>query len=225
METARKNFRRLMQFLKDQEEIEVVSIGDLMERFAYQPEFIRKKDLQRIAETILSEKQVVYDEVYSPSEVFAGLTLSINEFAQEGKIPGKLICESPLGPMAMPPEQSGVSSVSREQLFELAETCRDVIRNQGYLPSGLTIGGEDIGTGSLLQLFSSAYLDLLKKKPRDNYEVLAFDAYPREMEESIISEVEDCKHWVVHRPDLDMSHLAEMTRMQLWTLKPAHERQ
>ena len=62
--------------------------------------------------------------------------------------------------------------------------------------------------------------EILKK---ESYEVITFDSYPKANEEIIIGEVEDYKHWIVHRTDLDMSYLAEMTRMQLWTLKPAHE--
>ena len=225
MVTARKNFKRLMQFLKDQESIEVVTISDLMERFSYQPDFINKKDLLRIAEKIGSANQVVYDDVYSPSEVFAALAQSLQEYAQNGKLPAKLQREAPLGPMTMPPEKSGVSSVSREQLFELAEASWDFIRNQGHLPSKLMVGEASIGTGSLVQVFSAAYLDISEKKQRDSYEVGSCDAYPKEYAERIISEVESYKHWIVHRTDLDMSHLAEMTRMQLWTLKPAHENQ
>jgi len=223
MVTARKNFKRLMQFLKDQENIEVVTISDLMERFSYQPDFISGKDLMRIAEKIRSTNQVVYDDVYSPSEVFAALSQSLQEFAQGGKMPGKLQRESPLGPMEMPPEASGTSMVSLEEVFELAAASRDVVRNQGHLPSKLMVGEAIVGTGSLLHLFSTVYIDLAGKEQRDSYEVISFDAYPKEYEEIITSEVENCKHWIVHKTDLDMSHLAELTKMQLWTLKPAHE--
>jgi len=59
---------------------------------------------------------------------------------------------------------------------------------------------------------------------KEAYEVIPFDSYPKENEEAIISEVESYKDWIVHRPDLDMAHLVELTRMQLWTMKPAHER-
>lgn len=65
MVTARKNFKRLMQFLKEQERVELVTIGDLMERFSYQPEIISRKDLLRIAGKIRLDQQVVYDEYYS----------------------------------------------------------------------------------------------------------------------------------------------------------------
>ncbi len=37
METARDNFRRLMVFLKEREDIRIVSYHELMERFSYQP--------------------------------------------------------------------------------------------------------------------------------------------------------------------------------------------
>ena len=63
-----------------------------------------------------------------------------------------------------------------------------------------------------------------RKVEKATYEVIPFDCYPKEYEEDIIGEVMSYKHWIVHRTDLDMAHLAEMTRMQLWTLKPAIER-
>ncbi len=224
METARKNFKRLMQFLKDQEDIEVVTISDLMERFSYQPDYISKKDLLKIAEKIVSMEQVVYDDVYAPSEVFAALAQSLQEYHLSGKIPAKLQRESPLGPMEMPPESAEVSSLHMDQVFELASASWDIVRNQGHLPSKLKIEEGSIGTGSLLHLFSRAYIDLRGKKQKDSYEIISFDAYPKELEETIISEVKDYKHWIVHRTDLDMSNLADLTRMQLWTLKPAHEK-
>jgi hypothetical protein len=224
METARKNFKRLMQFLKEQDYVELTTISDLMEKYSYQPDYIAKKDLIKIAGKIVSERQVVYDDFYSPAEVFTAITQSLLEYSQQGKIPGKLQRESPLGPMSMPPEVPEVSSVSLEQILELAGASREIIRNQGHLPSSLMLETKGIGTGSLLHLFSSAYLDITEKTEKDLYEVIPFDAYPNEHSEDIIGEVVSYKDWIVHRTDLDMSHLAEMTRMQLWTLKPAIEK-
>jgi len=223
MVTARKNFKRLMQFLKDQENIEVVTIGDLMERFSFQPDWINKGDLQRVAKKISSTGQVVYDDVYSPAEVFAALAQSLQLYGESGKLPGKLQRQSPLGPMEMPSEIPGISTASFDQVIELAATAHDTLRNQGHLPFGLEAGEGSIGTGSLLHLFSRVYIDLAGKDKHDTYDVIPFDSYPKEYAEEIISEVESYKYWIVHRTDLDMSHLAEMTKMQLWTLKPAHE--
>jgi len=226
MSTARKNFKRLMQFLKEQEnlgKIEITTYSDLMKRFSYQPDQIKKTDLLRVAERVTSTGHVVYDDLYSPAEVFSGLTRSLLEFDGSGKVPGKLNRKSPLGPMTMPPESPELPSVSFEQLLELAALAADTLTNIGYLPAVLMVEDQRVGTGSLFQLFSAAYLDVSTGNQRESYEVLPFDPYPREHEEAMISEVESYKDWIVHRPDLDMSHLVAMTKMQLWTLKPAHE--
>ena len=126
--------------------------------------------------------------------------------------------------MVMPSDMQGAFSVSIDQVYDLAGASREIIRNQGHLPSELIMETKSIGTGSLLHLFSSAYLDILEKTERETYEVIPFDCYPKEHEEDIIGEVMSYKNWIVHRTDLDMAHLAEITRMQLWTLKPAIER-
>ena len=226
MVTAQQNFQRLMEFLKEQENqgmIEITTYGDLMERFSYQPDQIEKADLLRVAEAVTSSGQIVYDEVYSPAEVFSGLVQSLVEYAESGRVPGKLDRHSPLGPMSMPPDSPEIGSVSFDQLLELVAYAADTLTNLGYLPAMLELGDQMAGTGSLLHLFSTAYLDVCAGKQMESYRVIPFDPYPRGNEEAIISEVEGAKYWIVHRPDLDMSHLVAMTKMQLWTLKPAHE--
>jgi len=62
------------------------------------------------------------------------------------------------------------------------------------------------------------------RRPRPEYDVPAFEPYPRTNETKIVGEVEGYKGWPVHRPDLDMSRIVEFTKLQLWTLKPAHRR-
>lgn len=227
MATARKNFKRLMLFLKDQEaqeNIKITTYDDLMERFSYQPEQIKKSDLQWVAGEITSREQIVYDDIYSPAEVFTGLAQSLVNYGESGKVPGKLVRESPLGPMTMPPAKPELSSLSAEQALILAAQAADTLRNRGHLPAFLKVEDKLIGAGSLLHLFSKVYLDVSSGKKRDMYELIPFDSYPKENEEAIISEIEGYKTWIVHRPDLDMSHLVAMSRMQLWTMKPAHER-
>jgi hypothetical protein len=114
--------------------------------------------------------------------------------------------------------------VSFDQALELASMAHITIKENAALPSSLEVDGKQIGTGSLLQLFCRVYLDIHSGEIPDRYPVESFDPYPREHEEAIVSEVEGFKYWPVHRPDLDMSKLVLYTRLQLWTLKPAHER-
>ena len=196
-----------MQFLKDQENIEITTYSDLMERFSYQPDQIGKSDLRRVAEELTSTGQIVYDDLYSPAEVFAGLAQSLLEFGESGKVPGKLNRESPLGPMAMPPASPGVSSLTLDQALSLAALATDTLHNKGHLPAFLQVEDKSIGAGSLLHLFSAIYLDVSTGLLEEAYEVIPFDSYPRENEEAIISEVESYKDWIVHRPDLELRRL------------------
>ena len=95
------------------------------------------------------------------------------------------------------------------------------IEETNHLPSSLLYNGKKIGTGSLLALFSEMYLNIQHANLPDHIPTLSMEAYPSVNEENIINNVAACKGWPVHREDLDMSHLIEMTKLQLWTLKPA----
>jgi hypothetical protein len=224
METAKKNFRRLMEFLKSQDYITITTFNDLMERFSYQKDFITKKDLREYADNVLAQKSVVIDMNFSPGEMFSAFVRSLAEYAQTGKIQNKTERESPLGPMQMPDSIPGMTELSKIQAFTLVGEAHKWIRDRGYLPARLSVGEDWIGTGSLLALFSDMYLDILSGETEESYTIISFDSYPKENEMAIVSEVEGCKYWPVHKPDLDMSHLVKLTRQQLWTLKPARER-
>jgi len=82
----------------------------------------------------------------------------------------------------------------------------------------------EVGAGSLLALFSAVYADSLEGRLAETYTVPPFPPHPTENEAAIVEEVRGCKGWPVHREDLDMSDLVEMTRLQMWTLKPAQAR-
>lgn len=223
METARKNFRRLMVFLKEREDIRIVSYRELMERFSHQPESIHMKVLQDAAGRVMAENRVVIHGQLSPAEVFAALAHSIREYVRTGVLPRKVDRISPLGPMQMPVEEPGTTQVSQNQAFALAGEAAEFISADGSLPPRLTVDGESIGTGSLLALFSALFLDLSAGEPSESYNLIPFEVYPEEHAEEIIRRVEGCKSWPVHRRDLDMTQIVEFTRLQLWTLKPARE--
>jgi len=223
METARKNFRRLMQFLASEPGIRITTFSDLSERFSYQRDDITRKELAAYAGSVVKNKAIIPGQDFSPAEMFAALVASLDEISGEGKPPAKQDRISPLGPLEMPPREPGIDMLTMEQVFLLAAEARDMIISEGTLPAWLLVGDSQIGTGSLLVLFCDLYLDVVTGNMKDSYRTRSFDPYPVENEEAIVEAVEACKHWPVHNPDLDMSVLVEKTRLQLWTLKPARE--
>jgi hypothetical protein len=224
MATARKNFRRMMKYLKGRDDIEITTYRALTPRFAGQKETLTGDELRGIAGRTLRTKTLASTEDFSPAEALAGLARSVAEFARSGSLPQNLVTDHPLGPMEMPKAQPGISRVKLEDVYGLAREADEYIRRNGSLPASLSLGKARIGTGSLFALLSAVYADLASGKPRPEYDVPAFDPYPKTNEQEIIKQVEGYKTWPVHRRDLDMSKIVEFTKLQLWTLKPARRR-
>ena len=221
METAKKNFRRLIRYLRDRDDIELTTYRELADRFSYQRDSIRAEELERIAGHILKKQRVLGNDYYSPAEVFAALTESITAFDREGSLPGKVNINRPLGPLQMPPEIPETGYLSDKEAFRLARQAREHILETGHLPASLDPDGQEIGTGSLMALFSEVYLMIRAQESTEMFNVVSMEPYPSVNEAQIIREVAACKGWPVHREDLDMSGIIELTRLQLWTLKPA----
>jgi hypothetical protein len=221
MKTAKKNFRRLVRYLDARDDIELTTYRELSRRFSRQREVISRQDLNKIAAEIESEKKIVRKDHYSPAEIFAALSAALSEYNSTHSLPGKLSVQRPFGPLLMPSRDPEILVLPSDEALLLAIEAQQVILNTGHLPAFLKYHEKKIGAGSLLALFSSLYLDIENSDIPPQIEVLPMEPYPKENEIQIIREVEACKSWPVHREDLDMEYLAEMTRLQLWTLKPA----
>jgi hypothetical protein len=192
-----------------------------MKKFSYQKESITQTKLAEIASRILNEKKVVMDIHFSPAEVFYALVASITECQNAGLLPAEVMRSSPFGPKQLPIVRPEIDRVLRAQVFDLARKALEITKESNTLPHQLTLDNKAIGIGSLLALFSEVFLSLRAESIPREFRIPSFDAHPVDNLEAIVKSVEGCKSWPVHREDLDMSHIVEMTKMQLWTLKPA----
>ena len=228
METAKKNFRRLVRYLGDREDIELTTFRELAERFSHQRDTIGREDLERIAGRILEEERVITDDHYSPAEIFSALTDALCYYGTEGSLPAQVMVRRPFGPLEMPIREPGIDQIPATGILQLARSTLEAIEKTGHLPASLLYEGNRIGTGSLLALFSGLYTNIGDPARSihdpampEQFNVIPMEPYPSENAEQITEEVAACKGWPVHREDLDMGHLIEMTKLQLWTLKPA----
>jgi hypothetical protein len=224
METARKNFRRLVRWLKSRDDIEITTFRSLMGRFSGQKDTLTGAELDVLAAAALKTGALLPSEDFSPAEAFAGLAESIAAFETNGVLPGEVKVVHPFGPAGMPETRPGVSRLGPADVYRLAKEAHDHIRGTASLPAYLTAGEARIGTGALFALFAAAYLDMRGGRLRADYGVVPFEPYPRTHEKSCVDLIQGFKSWPVHRPDLDMARMIEQTRLQLWTLKPARRR-
>lgn len=221
MHTAQKNFRRLIQYLKSRDDIELTTYRELIGRFSFQKDEILQDDLGEIARRILKENRAVIDNYYSPAEVFAALAEALSYYIVEQQLPEQIIIRRPFGPLEMPSIDPEFESVSISDALNFSEKAVEQIKETNHLPSFLLYQDKSIGTGSLLALFSELYVKIQDSNLPDQIAMVSFEAYPSINEDAIIMDVASFKGWPVHREDLEMSHLLEMTKLQLWTLKPA----
>jgi hypothetical protein len=224
METAQNNFRRLVQYLKSRDDIELTTYRELTERFSYQKDVISKEELGSVAARILQERKVVIDDLFSASEIFSALVESLDYYKAEQELPVQVKIRRPFGPLEMPASTPEIDLVPAGGILELSGMALAHIDKTNHLPASLLYEGKKIGTGSLLALFSEMYNKIQDSQLPDFISTLALEPYPSVNEENIISSVAACKGWPVHRENLDMIHLIEMTKLQLWTLKPALEK-
>jgi len=225
MATAQKNFRRLIRALKDREDVELTTFRELMGHFGSQKEIISALELDEIARRTLKEKRIVTDEYFSPAEAFAALVTAISEGRRAGTMTPKIKVRHALGPWEVPPSKPHVTRVGKIDIDELADMASKYIDKFGSIPASLEIEGRRIGTGSLFVLFCAAYLDLRSGAMAEAYDIPSFDPYPRiPNEDEIMDQILSYKTWPVHRPDLNMDRIVELTKLQLWTLKPAQKR-
>jgi hypothetical protein len=224
MVTARKNFRRMMRWLKSRDDIEITTYRELMDVFGAQKETMTREELRAIAAAALDAKALAPTADFSPAEAFSGLARSIEGFRRTRELPKEMKTLRPVGPVETPPELPGATRVELVSVYALALAANEHIDRTGALPATLEAGSVRIGTGSLFALFSAVYLDLTANRLRPEYELVVFEPFPRTNEPDIVEAVEGYKTWPVHRQDLDMSRIVELTRLQLWTLKPARRR-
>ncbi len=224
MAAARKNFRRMMRWLKGRDDIEITTYRALMNVYGGQKETVTRADLREIARKTLELGSLAPSGDLSPAEAFSGLARAIAGYQKNGAVPESLDAIHPLGPLEMPPPGPAAASLKIEDVYGLARQAEGSIMPNGSLPAALEAGSARIGTGSLFALFCAVYLDLDAGRPRPAYDVPDFEPYPKTNEPKIVAEIEGYKTWPVHKPDLDMARLVEFTKLQLWTLKPARRR-
>ena len=91
MQTAQKNFRRVMQYLKERDDIELTTFADLMQRFSFQRSDISRKELGRIAGRIRDENRIVIHTYYSAGEIFDAAVEFLVWYKESGELPRGLI--------------------------------------------------------------------------------------------------------------------------------------
>ncbi len=181
MATARKNFRRMMRWLKGRDDIEITTYRALMDIYGAQKETMTREELRAIAAAALETKALAPTADFSPAEAFSGLARAIVGYQEKRASSRRAWRRSTLSARWRCPRRSReIASRRRSRTSTPWPAPRTNTSNgPGPCPASLEVGGVAIGTGSLFALFSAVYLDLDSGRPRPEYDVPEFEPYPR----------------------------------------------
>ena len=128
--TAQKNFRRLMRWIAERDDVEITTYRRLMEEYGRQKEVMTWGELVGIAENALETGSLAPTGDYSPAEIFAALARALKGFVKDRTL-RDLTVAHPLGPLEMPPAEPEVRQVRLDDVWTLAYAADEYIGRTG----------------------------------------------------------------------------------------------
>lgn len=218
---AQANFRKLCEYLRDHPDIEIIGLEEAGKRFASQPDEISRDTLSVYAEAAGEAAKPLLHAVFSPAELACAFAEAILQHATAGDVPPFVKRRNVLGPVSRPVIAEEKDAVTQAELVELCSGLAAHVEEHGRLPANLGIGDSRIGIGQFAWLAARAYQALARY---DRYERLHNRAIPRYPDTAF--EIDAWvrrslgEHWALPL-DFDCSRIAELARLQTWTMKPA----
>ena len=220
-ERAQANFRRLCRYLKQHTDVEVVGISEAARLFSTQPGQIARDALTFHAADVVAQEKPAFHAVYSPAEMTCGLAESILHHEQSGDLPDEVQRRDVLGPTSRPVVGSERDIVSHAELVDMCRQMVAAVSEDGCLPANLRVGDERVGVSQFLLLAARAYRALTAYEKYEKLRVRRVPRYPETayaIDGWIRRHIGD--HWAMPL-DFSCDRLAELARLQAWSMKPA----
>ena len=126
-----------------------------------------------------------------------------------------------LGPVERPIVAQEKDIITHDEIILVCRQLLERVESEGHLPANVTIGNERVGLGQIAYLVAKSYRALARY---DSYEELAVPRVPRYPQ--IALEIDAWirrtlgEHWAMPL-DFSPEVMAEHSRLQTWTMKPA----
>lgn len=239
MEVAWRNLRRLFQFIRRHEALNILTLPELQARYGRQPSHIPRSELlaaAQVATAIPSAGMVTPDWYarrgaraphvaaygdYSAGELMVGWALSLGEYLRSGALPDQLERQAQLGPRDNPFLTPEVWQVTRRGFGNLVSAFCAWLERDSHLPHNLGEPGERVGLGTLYRAFAEAFLAVADTgELPETIPLLFYPRFPeiaRELGYAYL-DIADDEHIP---PDLNHYNIIKDAKLQTWTLKPA----
>lgn len=218
---AKANFERLVTFLAEHSDVQMIGTAEAYRLFSSQPEDIRRDELMAYAARVVETKQCELHRTFSPAELLTALAESLQATREASNVPEVVSRHDVMGPVERPTTGLEIDRLTRPEILDLCATLVDTVSSTGHLPGNLQVGDARIGAGQMLLLAARCYLAEAHYDRYETLRVLPAPRYPQpawQIDAWVQKHIGE--HWAY---DIDFSceTLAEHARLQTWTLKPA----
>jgi len=219
--TALGSFAALIRYIAEHPRLEVVPVGALRQQFGSEAAYIAGADLLSYAAAACSTEEIPADDArLSPAQAVDVLAQAILTLASGARL-GALPVRHVEGPVSVPPDIVSAASCPWEAFRSGCRYARAYIDRTGQLPASIDIGSTIVGIGSFFHAACEALLALATEHTPTRVVLRPGPQIPA-IAETIARETEaGYRGWVIHKPDLDVTRLLELTRLQTWTLRRA----
>ena len=207
---AQANLRRFARMLANMPGVQLRTIAEMNRLVAPEPTTVSAAILRAQAERAARAPQIDCTEpVLSPAErLYLWALLYLNPGAEA------ITWRYVEGPTQEPPALPGERVLEPAQLRSAARQLCEEVGRSGRLPASLLCAQSQIGPGALYRALAAALADPSKPvRVRPGPEV-------PQLGEQLAQEVRQGIPGWMHKPHLDVSSHAALTRLQSWTLKP-----
>lgn len=216
VERVREHLGLLFRRMASLRGYEVVTVADLVERYADRPAEVSVRDLRAFATRVLDVGGPAYTPRLSAAEGLLGLAEGLVAARGRGRRPESQPLRSALGPLTAPRDEPTSGPLDRTQVVDLAREVLRATQATGHLPH--EVPGAGVGLSSALLLFAEAYLSARSAPPQS----VPRSAPPwPEVAEGMAGPIGDMPHWPCHDPAMEVSRILRYCRLMSWTLVPA----
>ena len=220
VETALGNFRRLAQFLREDQRVNVITMSEVKERYGRQPESITREELIFAAKEISTSSEILIHASFSPAEMLVGMAHAVREAEAKGALPREVPRKDVLGPLNSPIWIPELQACDAARLAKLAGELIGHVESTGHLPATLGAPLERVGANHLYGAFAGYVLEASIGNSPSEIRFRRMPPWPALASQIGIAFMKQAEADTVD-PDIDVNTLYRDGKLQTWTLKPA----
>jgi len=218
VERAKQGFRKVVRWIGDHKDLEVVPVGEVAKRFGRKRVSADRRELLEAAEE--ATRGMRMHGTLSIAQAMVGWAKMLVAQGEASEVE----VGEPLGPVSEPIRYCLGGELEPDRVKMLAQSLVAVVQKTGHLPAALSIGDLQLGAGGIYHVLAEAALAYRGEGARsgESRAIKLEHLYPRYPKEGLQLHgqvAQDLLGWVIHDVNMKLDNLTRDFRLQSYTLR------